>query len=166
MLGYSSGLIQTLHAICLQYEKERHKHEHLVSDIFDSEAWKLRRRQIGAGPDDLVLMLLFCMDAIPAFKDKGKSLLLSESMIVNLPPKLRYKVQHMMLHFVMSASLKEREQKKYFDYMLNTELNALTTTGIPHPSGCSTIRVIIFGTPFDLPGRDKFFWLRGRRCLC
>ena len=46
--------------------------------------------------------------------------------------------------------------------MVNTELNALATTGIPHPSGRGTIRVIIFGTPFDLPGRDKFFWLRGR----
>jgi len=101
------------------------------------------------------------MDAIPAFKDKGLSLLLAESMILNLPPKLRYKVQYMLLHFVIAAALKEHEQKKYFDYMVNMELNDLASTGIPHPSGRGTIRVVILGTAFDLPGRDKFFWLRG-----
>ena len=45
--------------------------------------------------------------------------------------------------------------------MVETELNDLATTGIPNASGHGTTRVLIFATPLDLPGKDKFFWLRG-----
>ena len=44
---------------------------------------------------------------------------------------------------------------------MTIELNTLATTGIPHPSGRGAIKVAVFATPLDLPGRDKFFWLRG-----
>ena len=129
--------------------------------MFDCKAWRLRRQQVRAAAEDLCIMLLFCMDAIPAFSNQGMSLMPAESVIMNLPPRLRAKVRFMLLHFLIPSKLKEEQQKKYFDYMVRTELNTLATNGIPHPSGTGTIRVLIFSTPMDLPGKDKFFWLRG-----
>ena len=130
--------------------------------MFDCAAWQLRRRQLGVDEDDLVLFLLWCMDAIPAFKRKGISLMPAESMLLNLPPWLRAKTKYIMLHFLMPSTLKERAQKKYFDYMITMDLNPLATTGIPHPTIVGRIiRVAIFATPLDLPGKDKLFWLRG-----
>ena len=102
------------------------------------------------------------MDGIPPFKRKGISLVPSESFLLNLAPWLRVKVKHIMLHFLMPSTLKEREQKKYFDYMVVTDLNPLASAGIPHPTIVGrTIRVTIFSTTLDLPGKDKLFWLRG-----
>lgn len=159
---YCLGLLFQYNFIVLhlQYEKTRKRNPNLVSDVFDCKAWKLRLEQIGAGPDDVVIMLLFCMDAIPAFKNQGLSLMPAESIVLNVAPWLRGKPEYMMLHFLIPATLKEHEQKKYFDYM-TIELNTLATTGIPHPSGRGVIKVAVFATPLDLPGRDKFFWLRG-----
>ena len=85
----------------------------------------------------------------------------AESIILNLHPRLRGKPEHMLLHFLIPSTLKEKQQKKYFDYMVESELNDLATTGIPNVSGHGTTRVLIFATPLDLPGKDKFFWLRG-----
>jgi len=85
----------------------------------------------------------------------------AQSKLLNLSPRLRSKAQYRLLHFLMPSTLKENEQKKYFDYMVATELNPLATSGIPHPSGHGIIRVLIYATPLDLPGRDKLFWLRG-----
>lgn len=132
----------------------------MVSDVFDCPAWRRRRSQIDARPEDLCIMLLFCMDAIPAFKNQGMSLMPAESIILNYHPRLRGKPEHMLLHFLIPSTLKEKEQKKYFDYMVETELNDLATTGI-HGGIHGTTRVLIFATPLDLPGKDKFFWLRG-----
>lgn len=155
-----------LYVIChshTQYENDRKKNASLLSDVHDCKAWEMRRRQVGADSDDLCIQLLFCMDAIPAFKNQGMSLMPAESIILNFPPQLRSKVDFMMLHFLIPSTLKEWQQKKYFDYMVNTELNPLATTGIPYAGGRA--RVLIFATPFDLPGRDKFFYLRGRSLL-
>lgn len=155
-----------LYVIChshTQYENDRKKNASLLSDVHDCKAWEMRRRQVGADSDDLCIQLLFCMDAIPAFKNQGMSLMPAESIILNFPPQLRSKVDFMMLHFLIPSTLKEWQQKKYFDYMVNTELNPLATTGIPYAGGRA--RVLIFATPFDLPGRDKFFYLRGKYCF-
>ena len=85
----------------------------------------------------------------------------AESKLLNLSPRLRSKTEYMLLHFLMPSTLKENAQKKYFDYMVQTELNPLATSGIPHPSGRGIIRVLIYATTLDLPGRDKLFWMRG-----
>ena len=82
-----------------------------------------------------------------------------EYAIMNLPPGLRMKVCYMLLSLLIPSSLKPEAQKKYFDYVVDTELNPLLTTGIRYDHGIA--RVMIFGSPLDLPGRDKFFRLRG-----
>ena len=97
-----------------QYENERKKNADLLSDVHDCKAWEMRRRQVGADSDDLCIQLLFCMDAIPEFKNQGMSLMPAESIILNFPPQLRSKVDFMMLHFLIPSTLKEWKQKKIF----------------------------------------------------
>ena len=100
------------------------------------------------------------MDAIPAFKNLGMSLMPFEFVMMNLPPKFRTKAQFMLLSLLIPSTLKAQEQKKCFDYVVETELNPLFTTGIRYDDNLIA-RVSVFGTPLDLPGRDKFFQLRG-----
>ena len=105
--------------------------------------------------------LLFCIDDIPAFRiNYGGSLMSAEFQILSLPPKLRNNPDFMMLIMLIPARLKAASQKKYFDYLVDTELNYLSTTGVIRPSGNRT-KVKVFGITLDLPGRDKFLWLRG-----
>ena len=116
--------------------------------------------------DDDRIGLLFCIDAIPAFrKKKGElSLMPAEFMILSLPPQVRIKAKYMMLSMLVPASLKAESQKKYFDFLAIAELNYMTTVGLNSPGGRTKVRV--FGATLDLPGRDKFMWLRGRYSLC
>ena len=111
--------------------------------------------------DDDRIGLLFCIDAIPAFrKKKGElSLMPAEFMILNLPPQVRIKPKYMMLSMLVPASLKAESQKKYFDFLSVSELNYMTTVGLDSPGGRTKAKV--FGVTLDLPGRDKFMWLRG-----
>ena len=129
--------------------------------MYDCTAWTARRRQVAAEAGALCIQLLLCMDAIQAFNNQGESLMPAESQILNLRPQLRSKSKFMLLHFLIPSTLKEGQQKKYFDYMVATDLNPLATTGIVTTSG-RRVRVLIFSTPFDLPGYDKFFYLRGK----
>ncbi len=113
------------------------------------------------GPDDNRIGLLFCIDAIPAFrKKKGDlSLMPAEFQILNLPPQLRVKPRYTLLSMLVPASLKAASQKKYFDYLTTAELNHMATVGLASPAGRTKVRV--YGVTLDLPGRDKFMWLRG-----
>ena len=104
-------------------------------------------------------MILFCIDAIPAFKNITISLMPGEFIILNLPPGFRTKPEWIMMSLLIPSKLTATSQKKYFDYVVENELNPLVTTGIRHPGG--TARVLVFGSSLDLPGRDKFFQLRG-----
>ena len=108
----------------------------------------------------MYLQLLACMDAISAFKNLGMSLMPFEFVFMNLPPRFRTKVEYMMLSLLLPFTLKPQEQKKYFDYVIETDLNPMLTTGIRY-SGDLVARALVFGSPLDLPGRDKFFQLRG-----
>ena len=105
--------------------------------------------------------MLFCIDAIPAFKEKyGYSLMPAVYKFLSLAPKLRNKAQYMMLSMLIPSALKEDAQKKYFDYIVEVELNPMATIGLNNPAGGRT-KAKIFGITLDLPGRDKFLWLRG-----
>ena len=141
------------------FKKNGTKAQAIVTDIYDTQAWKFRKQQIGAGPDEEVIMLIYCIDAIPAFKNLGESLMPGASMIANLSREYRSKPLFMILHHLIASKLKEKQQKKYFDYMVDTDLNSLATEGIQTATGI--VKVLLYGTPLDLPGRDKFFCLRG-----
>ena len=88
--------------------------------------------------------ILFCIDAIPAFKEKyGCSLIPAVNKFFSLAPKLRKKPN-------------KDAQKKYFDYIVAVELNPMTTIGLNNPAVGRT-KTKIFGISLDLPpGRDKF----------
>ena len=127
-----------------------------MSDVFDTPMWKKRM-----GPfDNPRIALLVCIDAIPAFKKKyGVSLMPLVAKLLSLPPQIRSKTSHMLMIMLIPSKLKVAQQKKYFDYLVEVELNGLATTGLRHPGGRT--RVKVFGITLDLPGRDKFLWLRG-----
>ena len=108
--------------------------------------------------------MLFCIDAIPAFKEKyGYSLMPAVHKVLSLPPTLRNKSEYMMLTMLIPSKLKEGAQKKYFDYLVEVELNPMATIGLSNPDpAVGRTKAKIFGITLDLPGRDKFLWLRGQ----
>ena len=126
-----------------------------MSDVYDCKAWRLRfdRSQDGK------IVLLICVDAIPAFKNLGMSLMPAEVIILSLPPQFRTRPEFMLLSMLIPANLKPASQKKYFDYLC-AELNSLATDGLQDGLG-ETRHVLFFGSSLDLPGRDKFLGFRG-----
>ena len=160
---YMHTYISSIHLLFIfsrfwQYERVRKRNpDGIISDVFDTPMWKKKM-----GPWQLDRIgLLFCIDAIPAFKSKnGVSLMPAEFQILSLPPKLRTDTDFMLLTLLIPSKLKESSQKKYFDYIVDAELNYLATTGLRRPSGRMT-KAKVFGITLDLPGRDKFLWLRG-----
>ena len=97
---------------------------------------------MGPFSDDRIA-LLFCIDAIPAFKKKyGVSLMPAVVKFLSLAPQLRSKVEYMMMVMLIPAHLKPAAQKKYFDYLAEVELNDLATIGISHPGHVNTHTII------------------------
>ena len=101
--------------------------------------------------------MLFCMDGTAIYD--GLSVTPAEYQVLSLHPSLRVKPEWMFLSLLMPTKLKAASQKKYFDFLVAAELNPLAAVGVRHPGG--TTKVIVFGTSFDLPQKDKFFGLRG-----
>lgn len=100
---------------------------------------------------------LFCMDGTAIYE--GHSVTPAEYQNLNLPPALRHRTEFMFLSLLLPTKMKACRQKKYFDFIVAKELNPLAVVGVSHPEG--TTKVIVFGTSFDLPAKDKFFGLRG-----
>jgi hypothetical protein len=111
----------------IQHEYERPRNPDLMSDIFDTPAWKEFAGRV-TNPV-LRIILLFCIDAIPAFADNSYSLKPAEFIILSLPPALRGQAQNIMLFMLVPATMKTG-QKKYFDFAARYELNDLFNTGI------------------------------------
>ena len=110
----------------IEHENERPFNPELISDVFDTPAWKEF-----AGPASIPIqriLLLFCIDAIPAFAEGSYSLKPAEFINLSLPPTLRGKAEHIMLLMLVPASMKSG-QKKYFDFAARYEINDLYSTG-------------------------------------
>ena len=133
--------------------------DNIVSDVYDCDAWQCRFGIPSIGNNRIVV--LYCTDGIPAFKSKGVSLMPGMYIILSLPPHLRYKPQYMLLSVLIPSSLKAASQKKFYDYIVANELNPLAVVGIRPRHRHSYTKVKVFGISLDLPGRDKFLWLRG-----
>lgn len=84
----------------------------------------------------------------------------AEYQVLSLPPQLRHKPEYTLLSLLVPAHLKPASQKKYFDFVVAVELNPLATVEVQHRHVRTKVKV--FTTTFDLPGRDKFFNLRGK----
>ena len=118
-----------------------------MSDIYDSPRW-----QKVAGPqgDRLTRVVLHgCVDGCPAYgRMQTGSVKPFQYWIANLPPWLRYKLRYMLIHVLIPAALKGREAKKYYDW-LGTGMTDLFVNGV------DGVRVIVYGTTLDTPGRRE-----------
>ena len=70
-----------------------------------------------------------CMDGIPAFSAKTKSLKPLDLANFSLPPSVRYQTRNLLLMALIPDSLKNAAQKKYFDFFAAYELNDLAEKG-------------------------------------
>ena len=109
-------------------------------------------------PENDRIGLVMCADGVPIYP--GYSVMPVQYKVESLPPQLRGKVQWMLLGMLFKDHMKPGAQKKFFDFLVAVELNPLASVGIRNANGGHT-KVIIFTTTCDLPGRDKFFQLRG-----
>ena len=110
----------------IEHENQRPSNPELISDVYDTPAWKAFA---GAASIPIQrILLLFCIDAIPAFAEGSYSLKPAEFINLSLPPALRGKAEHIMLLMLVPAAMKHG-QKKYFDFAARYELNDLFSTG-------------------------------------
>ena len=68
---------------------------------------------------------------------------------MNLPPWLRYQAEHMLVHALIPAKLKDQQARKYYNFAATYEMNRLYRVGV------NGVRVVLFGTSLDSPGRRE-----------
>lgn len=105
-----------------------------------------------------------CMDGIPAFSSRTKSLNPVDLKNFSLCPALRIQAQFILLLMLIPSELKAG-MKKYFDFAASYELNDLFYNGI------DGIKCKIFGTSLDSPGRAEMLGFQGHMgytscCVC
>ena len=89
-----------------------------------------------------------CMDGIPAFSSKTKSLKPLDLSCLSLAPALRQLAKYILLMALFPDDLHEG-QKKYFDFFAEYELNDMFHHGI------HGVKIKIFATSMDTPGRAE-----------
>ena len=130
-----------------QHEFNRPRNSAIWTDVYDGTAWKEFM-----GPCDYPndrLGLQGCGDGIPAFSANTLSLKPWMWMNLSLPPGSRTKPKYMLLFMLLQQSIKQEQQRKYFDFAAKFELNELSTTGI------DGIKVKVFATSLDTKGREE-----------
>lgn len=91
-----------------------------------------------------------CGDGIPAFTAKFTlSLKPWFFMNLSLAPGSRTKPKYMLLFMLLQQSIKQEQQRKYFDFAAKFELNEMFTTGI------DGIKIKVFSTSMDTKGREE-----------
>ena len=131
-----------------QHEFLRPRNPDILTDVYDGTAWaefmgpcKYPNDRIG---------LQGCGDGIPAFTAQTLSLKPWILMNLSLPPGSRTKPKYMMLFMLLQQSIKQEQQRKYFDFAAKFELNELFTTGI------DGIKIKVFATSMDTnKGREE-----------
>ena len=108
-------------------------------------------KQAGA----IVLLLLCCLDGIPAFTCNGITLMPCEFMLLNLPPWIRFKVENMFISMLIPHSLSPQAQRKYFNKVIEVDLNPMAREGL-HVDKGPPVYVKVFGQTLDLKGKEKF----------
>ena len=101
--------------------------------------------------------LLMCVDAVPAFNAKRKgavSLMPTEVVNLSQPAHVRYDPDNMMIWMLIPSTMSANAQLKYFNYILKTEINPLSISGVPGPDG--PVQIKLFGAALDLRAKEKF----------
>ena len=147
----------------IDFESTRSKNSAYLSDVYDSPAWQ---RFMGPCviPNNRIGLQL-CMDGIPAFSANTLSLKPAEFMVLSLPPAVRNKSQFMLLWMLLPTSAKGHTAKKFFDFAMSYEMNDM------YDNGVSGVKVKVFGTSMDTPGRAELIGMEGHMtytscCVC
>ena len=103
----------------------------------------------------------FCIDGVPAFANNQKSLKIAQIKFWSLPPAVRDKAEHHALYFLLPDDIKGTQQKKYYDFVAEFELNELFHVGV------EGIKVKVFSTSMDTKGREELLGMTCRSvCVC
>ena len=144
----------------LRHEFLRPKNDRMFTDVYDSSEWA---KLMGPPADPCErISLQFCSDAFQAFINNSHSqcplsVKLVQYMVLSLPPSLRTQSKFMLMSMLLPSQIKNHAQKKYFDFSASYELVELAS------KGTNGIKVKIFGTSMDTPGRAD---LLGELCVC
>ena len=103
--------------------------------------------------------LVFCVDGFTAFAYGGLSVKPAEFKIANLPPGSRACVRNMLLCMLIPAHLKGEQSRKYYDWAADFELNDLHTRGV------EGVRVIVYATSLDAPGRAELLQMQNHGAI-
>ena len=131
----------------LEHERLRPRAENIMTDTYDSPAWKNFMGEPTYPCSRIGLQ--GCTDGFQAHVSGCLSL--KPFMLANfsLPPALRFQTQFMFLMMLLPVNVKGYGFKKYFDFAASFELNSLYHTGE------SGIKVKIFSLSMDTPGRHE-----------
>ena len=69
--------------------------------------------------------------------------------LLNLPPWMRYQAEHMLVQAIIPYKLKDQAARKYYNFAADYEMNRLYREGV------DGVRVVMFGTSLDSPGRRE-----------
>ena len=111
----------------LEHEHSRPRNPSLISDVYDSPAWR-SFMGVPKSPCERI-GLLGCSDSFQAHNCGTLSLIPLEYVILSLPPALRFKSEYMLLSMFLPTNVKGLGQKKYYDFTAEYELNKLYHTG-------------------------------------
>jgi hypothetical protein len=127
------------------------------ADVYDCPWWKELLGAVSPGRITRIGLLL-CLDAVPAFNQKRKgspSLMPTELVILSLPPHMRYDPDNMLTWALIPADMSAEAQLKYWQHLIEKELNPIQIKGVPGPDG--PVKVKLFGASLDLKGKEKFY---------
>ena len=111
----------------LDHEFTRPRNPDLMTDVYDSPAWKSFM-----GPPSSPcerIGLVGCSDGFQAFNSGTLSLTPIAFSNFSLPPALRWKSEFMLLMCLLPPNCKGLASKKYYDFAVDYELNALFRRG-------------------------------------
>jgi len=142
----------------LMFEATRQRNDYIYSDVFDTPRW---RRVMGVcdGEHLTRIAVQLCVDAFAAFAYGGVSVKPLEFIILNLAPTLRMRVQNMLLCMLIPAHLKGDQSRKYYDWAADFEIKDL------HFRGVDGVRVVVYGTSLDAPGRAELLGMQNHNAM-
>ena len=113
-----------------QHEFLRPSNKEYLCDVYDGSAWK---EFMGPTryPNDRI-GLQWCIDAFPINSEGSKSMKPGCWMNLSLPPAERTNAANMLLSIIIPCSVKDVDQKKYYDFMADYELRDLFHEGRCH----------------------------------
>lgn len=155
-----------------QHETSRRHNPDLITDVYDSPAWK---RLMGpATYPNKRLGFQYCIDGIPAFAEGSHSVKPGTWVNLSLSPTERGKVANIMLLIVIPTKIKDPNVKKYYDFMATFELDDLFTNGkhvcvitrkfnltnVLLTTGVDGVQIKVFSTSMDTPGRSELMGMQ------